>query len=47
MGNDVEKINEAFNDLTSSNWKQSKEIPLWDGKAAKRIIDAIIKIYDL
>lgn len=47
VGNDTEKINAAFNDLSSSNWKQSNEIPLWDGNAAQRIIDAIIKIYEL
>lgn len=47
VGNDTEKINAAFNDLSSSNWKQSNEIPLWDGNAAQRIIDTIIKIYEL
>ena len=46
VGNDKDKIDYAFNKLDSGNWKKGSSIPLWDGKAATRIIDHIINIYN-
>lgn len=47
VGNDTHKIEAAFKDLLSGNWKQGKTPELWDGKAAKRITDCLVKIYSL
>lgn len=44
VGSDVEKINTTFNILLSGTWKQGKIPELWDGKAAKRIIQHLISI---
>lgn len=44
VGNDNEKLEEAFKTLDANKWKQSQPIPLWDGKAAERIIDIILKL---
>jgi UDP-N-acetylglucosamine 2-epimerase (non-hydrolysing) len=41
VGNDSEKIKNAFKILLSSNWKNGKIPELWDGKAAKRIVNHI------
>jgi UDP-N-acetylglucosamine 2-epimerase (non-hydrolysing) len=45
VGNDSDKINKAFNTLERGAWKQGQQIPLWDGKAANRIVSRILKIY--
>jgi len=45
VGNDLEKINSAFNLLDSDSWKKGQSIPKWDGNAAIRIIDHILKLY--
>lgn len=42
---DKNKIKNAFQDLKDGKWKESKSIPLWDGKASERIISQILKIY--
>lgn len=47
VGENPIKINESFNILNSRDWKQGKAIPKWDGKTASRIIENIIRIYDL
>ncbi len=47
VGNDSEKISAAFKELVSGNWKQGKIPELWDGHAAKRIVDHLIDIYKL
>ncbi|WP_452230601.1 MULTISPECIES: non-hydrolyzing UDP-N-acetylglucosamine 2-epimerase [unclassified Lacinutrix] len=47
VGNDSEKIKSAFKDLLSGNWKQGQTPELWDGNAAKRIIDCLVKTYSL
>lgn len=41
VGNDSEKIKNAFKILNSGNWKKGKIPELWDGKAAKRIVNHI------
>ena len=47
VGNDTDKIAEAFRVLFLGQWKQSKIPELWDGKAADRIVDNLIEIYKL
>lgn len=47
VGNHPEKIENAFKELLSGNWKQGKIPELWDGDAAKRIVEHLIKIYQL
>ncbi len=46
VGNDIDKINNAFHLLDTENWKQSQPIPKWDGKASERIADYLIKLYE-
>jgi len=47
VGSDSIKIESAFKNLLSGNWKTSKIPKLWDGKAAKRIVNHLVKIYNL
>ena len=47
VGNDSEKIENAFATLLSGSWKQGRIPELWDGQAAKRIINHLIDIYKL
>ncbi len=47
VGTDSEKISEAFKILLHGNWKQGQIPELWDGNAAKRIIDYLVEIYKL
>jgi len=47
VGNDRDKIKSAFSILFSGNWKKSNTPELWDGKAAIRIVDHLVKIYNL
>ncbi len=45
VGDDISKIDNAFNVLDSGNWKRAKSIPKWDGKTAERIIENILTLY--
>ena len=47
VGNDPEKIANAFEVLRSGNWKQGKLPELWDGNAAQRIVGHLVEIYRL
>ncbi|MBG7631800.1 MAG: UDP-N-acetylglucosamine 2-epimerase (non-hydrolyzing) [Bacteroidetes bacterium] len=47
VGNDTNKIKDSFKKLISNNWKQGQIPELWDGQAAKRITDCLIKLYAL
>lgn len=47
VGNDPKKIVEAFDKLLSGTWTKGEIPELWDGHAAKRIIDSIVDIYKL
>ena len=47
VGTDTDKISETFNLLLSNNWKSGTIPNLWDGKAAKRIVNHLIDIYKL
>ncbi len=43
VGTDPQKILAAYRNATSGNWREPQIPPLWDGKAAKRIVDIIVK----
>lgn len=47
VGSDFEKLKAAFSTLLSNNWKQGGIPELWDGNAAERIIQHLIKIYNV
>ncbi len=41
-GTNKAKIKRLLNKILKDKWKKAKHIPLWDGKAAKRIVDIIL-----
>jgi len=41
IGTNPKRLKPYLEDLFSGNWKKGNDIPLWDGKTAVRIIDAI------
>ena len=45
IGTDPANLKAPLEKLLKGEWKSYKGIPLWDGKAAKRIVDKIIEIY--
>lgn len=47
VGNDPEKIADAFEKLLSGTWQHGGIPELWDGHAAKRIINDLVNIYKL
>ena len=47
VGTDSYKIENAFKLLLSGSWKQGSIPKLWDGSAAKRIVDHLLDIYNL
>jgi UDP-N-acetylglucosamine 2-epimerase (non-hydrolysing) len=47
VGNDPIKLKNAFNTLLTNTWKQGQVPELWDGKAAERIINHLVKIYNV
>ena len=47
VGNNTEKIENAFLQLFSGKWKAGGIPPLWDGNAAERIMEHLLKIYGL
>lgn len=47
VGNDSKKIENAFKILLSKSWKQGSIPELWDGNAAKRIVNHLLDIYKL
>ena len=44
VGNDFDKINTAFKELLSGNWKQGNTPELWDGNAAWRIVNHLVEL---
>ena len=44
IGTDIAKIKPTMEKLFSGNWKKGKIPELWDGKAAERIIQELVKI---
>ena len=47
VGNDSDKITDAFKILLSNQWKKGSIPELWDGNAAHRIVNHLIEIYSL
>lgn len=47
VGNDPEKIKNSFDILLSGKWKIGQIPELWDGKAADRIVEHLVKIFEL
>ena len=47
VGNDKIKIAESFEKLLSGDWKKGQIPELWDGRAAERIVEHLVKIYSL
>lgn len=47
LGTDPKAIKPAMDKLFAGNWKKGKEIPLWDGKTAERIVDALLSISEV
>lgn len=46
LGTDPKAIAPALDKLFADQWKQGKEIPMWDGKTAERIIKEALHIYN-
>ncbi|PWH86419.1 non-hydrolyzing UDP-N-acetylglucosamine 2-epimerase [Brumimicrobium oceani] len=44
LGTDPKAIQPAMEKLFSGEWKKAKEIPMWDGKCAERIIETLLKL---
>lgn len=44
IGTDPKAVPPAFEKLLAGNWKKGGEIPLWDGKTAKRIVENLVKL---
>ena len=40
-GTDTQRIIEAYRNTRSNNWREPKTPPLWDGKAAERIVEVL------
>lgn len=47
VGNDPKKIADAFQNLLVGNWKSGATPELWDGRAAERIVNHLVKIFGL
>lgn len=44
VGSNFSKISLAMNKIFSGSWKEGTIPPLWDGKAADRIVDVLLKL---
>jgi UDP-N-acetylglucosamine 2-epimerase (non-hydrolysing) len=42
VGTDPERILSAYRSVTSGKWRSSKIPPLWDGRAAERIVEILV-----
>lgn len=42
LGTDPKAIKPAMDKLFSGKWKKANQIPLWDGKTAERIVEALL-----
>ncbi|NBC58724.1 MAG: UDP-N-acetylglucosamine 2-epimerase (non-hydrolyzing) [Bacteroidetes bacterium] len=47
VGSDLKKIKDAFDVLNSGKWKKGKSPQYWDGKAAERIVNEMINIFEI
>lgn len=44
LGTNPKAIGQAMKKLFNGQWKTGQDIPLWDGKAAKRIVETLLKL---
>ena len=42
VGTDTKRIVAAYKNVISNKWRESQIPPLWDGKAATRIVDILL-----
>jgi len=47
LGTDPKAIQPAMERLFSGKWKKGQQIPLWDGKAAERIVEHLLEIFQV
>jgi len=47
VGSDISKIEKAFERLNAGQWKQAEAPFLWDGKTSERIVDELLKLYEV
>jgi UDP-N-acetylglucosamine 2-epimerase (non-hydrolysing) len=45
VGNDPDRIREAWGSLMAGRWKQASPIPFWDGHAAERIVGHLREVW--
>ena len=45
VGNKPDKIKAAWKKLAKGNWHLAKEIPLWDGRTAQRIVEILRRVW--
>ncbi|GAA4313764.1 UDP-N-acetylglucosamine 2-epimerase (non-hydrolyzing) [Pontixanthobacter gangjinensis] len=45
VGTDPKSLQPYLEKLMAGNWKKGREIPLWDGKTAERIIERLLYLY--
>jgi UDP-N-acetylglucosamine 2-epimerase (non-hydrolysing) len=43
VGTDTQKIVTAYRNTMNGNWRKPKIPPLWDGRAAERIVSTIVE----
>ncbi len=41
VGNDPDRVREAFDDVLAGRWPEARPIPLWDGRAGERVAEAV------
>jgi UDP-N-acetylglucosamine 2-epimerase (non-hydrolysing) len=46
VGTDTDKIVEAYRSVRDGKWRQATIPPLWDGKAADRIVEILVRQFE-
>lgn len=46
VGTDTDKIVEAYRSVRDGTWRQAAIPPLWDGKAAERIVEILVRRFE-
>src|SRR5699024_5399945 len=47
VGTNPETLKPYLDKIMAGEWKNCGEIPLWDGRAAERIVESLLKIYSI